>query len=184
MIETLISSKTRVKLLLKFFLNSKTKSYLRSLESEFDESTNAIRLELNKFEKAEMLESTLEGNKKYFRANTQHPLFQEIHNIVLKHVGLDKVVDRIVRKLGKLESVYLTGDFARGIDKGIIDLVFIGDIDKSFLIKKIDEVEKLIFRKIRYLVYSPDEKSDIIWSNISKSRLLLWHKDTKMKSLG
>jgi len=181
MIETLISSKTRVKLLLKFFLNSKTKSYLRSLESEFDESTNAIRLELNKFEKAEMLESAIEGNKKYFRANTQHPLFQEIHNIVLKHVGLDKVVDRIVHKLGNLESVYLTGDFARGIDKGIIDLVFIGDIDKSFLIKKIEEVEMLIFRKIRYLVYRPNEKNEIVWRNISKSRLLLWHEDTKVK---
>ena len=50
MLDTLITSKTRIKLLLKFFLNAQTKSYLRSLEGEFGESTNAIRLELNKFE--------------------------------------------------------------------------------------------------------------------------------------
>ena len=52
MIEALISSKTRIKLLLKFFLNSKTTSYLRGLEAEFGESSNAIRIELNRFEKA------------------------------------------------------------------------------------------------------------------------------------
>ena len=55
MIETLISSKTRIKLLLKFFLNSNTTAYLRSLESEFGESTNAIRIELNRLEEAGML---------------------------------------------------------------------------------------------------------------------------------
>ena len=84
MIEALISSQTRIKLLLKFFLNSKTKAYLRGLESEFGESTNAIRLELNRFEKAGMLSSEIEGNRKFFTANTAHPLYRELHNIVLK----------------------------------------------------------------------------------------------------
>lgn len=65
MIETLISSKTRVKLLLKFFLNSKATAYLRSLEEEFGESTNAIRLELNRFEDAKMLTSEPDGKKKF-----------------------------------------------------------------------------------------------------------------------
>ena len=86
MIETLISSKTRIKLLLKFFLNSKNKAYLRNLAQEFGESTNAIRLELNRLEKAGMLTSNMEGNKKIFQTNIQHPLFQEIHSIVLKYV--------------------------------------------------------------------------------------------------
>ncbi len=74
MLETLISSKTRIKLLLKFFLNSKTTSYLRGLESEFGDSTNAIRLELNRLEKAGMLTAFMQGNKKMFTANTDHPL--------------------------------------------------------------------------------------------------------------
>ena len=57
MIETLISSKTRVKLLFKFFLNKETTAYLRGLENEMGESTNAIRIELNKFEKAGLLKA-------------------------------------------------------------------------------------------------------------------------------
>ena len=92
MIDALISSKTRIKLLLKFFLNSHATAYLRSLESEFGESSNGIRLELNRLEKAGLLCSESEGNKKIFRANTTHPLFSEIHNIVMKHIGLDQVV--------------------------------------------------------------------------------------------
>ena len=74
MLDTLITSKTRIKLLLKFFLNSNASSYLRNLESEFQESTNGIRLELNKFEKAGLLQSHMSGNKKLYQANTGHPL--------------------------------------------------------------------------------------------------------------
>ena len=69
MLDTLITSKTRIKLLLKFFLNSNSSSYLRGLESEFGESSNAIRLELNKFEKAGLLTTTTNGNKKMFKAD-------------------------------------------------------------------------------------------------------------------
>ncbi|MBK8611204.1 MAG: hypothetical protein IPL84_15000 [Chitinophagaceae bacterium] len=114
MIETLISSKTRVKLLLKFFLNSRTKAYLRSLETEFEESTNAIRLELNRFEKAGMLESDMEGNKKFFKANPKHPLFSNLQQIVRKYVGIDTIIENVINNLGQVEEVYVTGQFARG----------------------------------------------------------------------
>ncbi len=99
MIEALISSKTRIKLLLKFFLNCNTTAYLRSLESEFGESTNAIRIELNRLEKAGMLTSRLDGNKKIFQADISHPLYREIHNILLKHVGLDRIIEDVIERL-------------------------------------------------------------------------------------
>ena len=102
MIETLISSKTRVKLLLKFFLNSSTTAYLRGLEEEFGESTNSIRLELNRFEHAGFLESYSESNKKVFKVNAKHPLFKDINSIVLKLVGLDHVIDYILKHMGDL----------------------------------------------------------------------------------
>ena len=84
MIETLLSSKTRMKLLMKFFLNSNNSSYLRNLEEEFGESTNGIRIELNRFEKAGFLESRLEGNKKMFKVNVGHPLFKDLNSILMK----------------------------------------------------------------------------------------------------
>ena len=101
MIETLISSKTRIKLLLKFFLNSSSRSYLRGLESEFGDSSNAIRQELNRFEKAGMLKTSTEGNKKFFQANTDHPLYNEIHNILIKYIGFDTIIDTVIERLGE-----------------------------------------------------------------------------------
>ena len=174
MINTLISSKTRIKLLLKFFLNSNTTSYLRSLESEFGESTNGIRLELNKLEKAGMLSSFLKGNKKIFKANTEHPLFKEIHNILLKHIGLDKIVEQVVERLGEVDKVYLSGDFSRGIDSQIIDLIFVGNLDKLYLVNLIGKAEKIVNRKIRYLHYDQSEVENMDWSNMNPEPFLLW----------
>lgn len=174
MIEAIISSKTRIKLLLKFFLNSNATAYLRSLEQEFGESTNGIRVELNRLEKAGMLKSTLDGNKKIFRANTQHPLFEEVHNIVLKYVGLDRVVEEIIERLGDVKRVFLIGDFSRGLDSKIVDLLFVGDINKEFLVRLINRSEDLIKRKIRYIVYSEEEFGPEELKKYDPIPLLLW----------
>ena len=177
MIEALISSKTRIKVLLKFFLNSTTTSYLRSLEGEFGESTNSIRLELNKFEEAGLLSSFSKGNKKIFQANTTHPLYNEIHSIILKYVGIDRIITNVAKRLGDLKRVYLVGKFARGLDSNIIDLIFVGDVDRDYLVKLITKVEDLISRKVRYLVYSKEEFERLDEGDFETEPLLLWKND-------
>jgi len=173
MLETLITSKTRLKLLLKFFLNSSSRAHLRNLETEFGESTNAIRLELNKFEEAGLLKSEMMGNKKVFSANTGHPLFQDIHNIILKTVGFDQIIDRVVTKLGNVQVAYVAGDFARGIDTQIIDLVLVGnEINREYLLKLATRTEEMISRKIRYVVFLPEE-FDKYRKNMTDSEILL-----------
>jgi predicted transcriptional regulator len=175
MLDTLITSKTRVKLLMKFFLNSNSKSYLRNLEAEFGESTNSIRLELNKFEKAGLLKTEIDGNKKFFRANTNHPLFREINSILMKQIGLDQIIERVIQKLGNLKKVYVAGDFARGMDNPIIDLIFIGDdINKEFLIRLIDKTESLIKKKIRYVVFEDEEFKEFLQTQKESDLLILW----------
>ncbi len=183
MIDALISSKTRIKLLLKFFLNSNATAYLRSLESEFGESTNGIRLELNRLENAGLLRSDSEGNKKIFRANTGHPLFREIHNIILKHVGLDQVIETVIQRLGDVQRVYLVGDFSKGKDSQVIDLVFVGDFDKSYLTQLVEKAEKVIGRKIRYLLYTPEEAQTIDWTTYTPEPLLLWSDEAQKNDL-
>ncbi len=178
MIETLISSKTRIKLLLKFFLNSNTQAYLRGLESEFGESSNAIRIEINRFEQAGMLTSYAEGNKKMFQANVQHPLFNEIHNILLKYVGLDRIIEDVIKRLGSLRHVYLTGDFSKGQDSQVVDLLFFGnDVDRNYLGRLVEKAEQLISRKIKYVIYSETEWETLDWTTFEPMPLLLWSKD-------
>ncbi len=179
MLETLISSKTRIKLLLKFFLNSKMTAYLRSLESEFGDSTNAIRLELNRLEKAGMLSSFMQGNKKMFTANTQHPLFSEVHNILLKHIGIDRLIEGVIDRLGAVEKVYLSGQFAKGLDSPIIDLIILGNIDQAYLIRLISRVEPIIKRKVRYLIYQTVEFTDDLMHSLDSKPVLLWSQEIK-----
>ncbi|HJW31181.1 MAG TPA: hypothetical protein VJ508_18265 [Saprospiraceae bacterium] len=177
MIETLISSKTRIKLLLKFFLNSRSISYLRGLESEFGESSNAIRLELNRFEKAGMLKSFTDGNKKFFQANTDHPLFKEVNTILMKYIGFDRIIDTVIERLGEIREVYIIGQFSKGLDSPVIDLMFTGDIDENYLVNLIHKAEDLIHRKIRYIIYRNHEVTSIDWKQFDPQPLLLWSKD-------
>ena len=175
MLETLITSKTGVKLLMKFFLSANSESYLRNLEGEFGGSTNGIRQELNKFETAGLLNSELKGNKKYFKANKSHPLFPDIHSLLIKHIGIDRIIDEVVENIGNLYQVFLVGDFAKGIDNGLIDLVFVGDdINKNYLLKIVGKAENMIKRKIRYMLFSKDEIYSFIDSKKDSDYLLLW----------
>lgn len=178
MLDALITSKTRIKLLLKFFLNSSSESYLRNLEEEFGESTNAIRLELNKFEQAGLLNSRTSGNKKMFRANTNHPLFTNIHNLLLKHFGFDQIIEKVIYGLGDIKKVFLVGKFAKGIDTEIIDLIFMGDsVNKNYLVELVEKAEDLISRKIRYMVFTTSEMENYLKQHPITDFLLLWEKE-------
>ncbi len=175
MLEALITSKTRINLLLKFFLNSNNKAWLRSLETEFGESTNAIRLELNRFLKAGLLVTVNEGNKKIYTANTNHPLYNDIHNLLLKHIGLDQIIDKITSKLGKLNSVYLVGELAKGKNSKVIDLWFVGEnLDKNYLLNLIEKSEEMINRKIRYIILTDKELKDFLTGKSKDELLLVW----------
>jgi len=175
MIASLITSQTRIKLLRKFFLNSSTKSHLRGLESEFGESSNAIRVELNRLEGAGLLGSTREGNKKVYQANRDHPLFADIHNIILKETGIDRLIEKVVTRIGKISSVYLTGDFARGKDGPVIELIIIGQaIDRDYLARKVMQAEELVPRKVSYIVLEPDEAAAYLLGLKETDLLPLW----------
>ena len=157
MLNTLITSKTRINLLLKFFLNPGTKAYLRELAKEFGESTNAIRVELNRLSDAKLLQSTNLGRKVIYRANSKHSLFRDIQSVVRKYVGLDRLVEDVVNRLGSIDAAYLVGDYARGIDSGLIDIVLIGTVDPDRLENFIIKTGNLIDRKIRPLVLDVEE---------------------------
>lgn len=173
MLESIITSKTRIKLLLKFFLNSRNTSYLRDLATEFGESTNAIRLELNHLEKAGLLNSRQVGNKKVFQANKQHPLFGGIRELLLRHTGIDQVVDAVAANLQGLSSAWVVGHFARGIDNPVIELILIGnEMDMEYLAFLVGKAELLAGRKITYLVAGEKEGEELLKEN--PEALMLW----------
>jgi hypothetical protein len=158
MIDSIITSKTRIQILLRFFLNPERSAYLRELAAEIGESSNGIRVELNRLAKSRLIECTPDGRTKSYKANRNHPLFPDIQSIVKKTLGIDKLIDEIVARLGDVKLALVTGDYARGIDGGIIDLVLVGDINREFLDELIHITEPRISnRKIRTLCLSEEE---------------------------
>jgi DNA-binding transcriptional ArsR family regulator len=174
-LETLITSKTRIKLLLKFFSNQSNKAYLRSLADEFGESTNAVRIELNRLSDAGLLESELAGNTILYTANRRHPIYGDIRNLVSKYLGFDQIIENVLNRLGNLELAVVVGDYARGNDSGIIDLRLVGQIDFDYLSNLIPKAETLIKRKIRCSVQMPDRQG-MGYDFENEPHIVLWNK--------
>jgi DNA-binding transcriptional regulator YhcF (GntR family) len=170
----LISSKTRIKLLIRFFFNPGIRAYLRELAKEFGVSTNAVREELNQLTKTSLLKSERSGRNVYYMANQEHPLFPELKSMVSKVMGLDQVIDGIVARLGDLEAAYMLDDYAEGKDTGIIDLLLVGSINEYHLNDLSKKTEHYIKRKIRFLVLSEDEYSDFGPTLNGRPHLLIW----------
>ena len=113
----------------------------------------------------------MSGNKKLYRANTSHPLFNDIHSILLKYIGFDQIIQTVITKLGNVSKVYLVGSFARGVDSEVIDLLMVGDdINREYLARLTAKGEKLI----RNLVYRIEEFEEIKNRYQSDEILLLW----------
>ncbi|MFN3942975.1 MAG: ArsR family transcriptional regulator [Flavobacterium sp.] len=134
MLPELITSKTRLRLLVKFFINASNHGYLRGLATEMQENTNAIRKELNHLSEAGYLEKEEIGNKVSYKANTQHPLFGLLQQIIHKYMGLDVLVETILSRMGVVEQIWLVGDYAEGRDTGSIEVVIVGaDLNQAYI---------------------------------------------------
>ncbi len=167
MLDTLIRSKTRLNLLLRFFLNPGNSAYLRELSKEFGTSTNSVRIELNRFEKAGLIRSQKEGNKKMYSANTASPLYPEIQKLTFNYFGIDQIVDRVIIKLGNVEAVYLTGELAKGLEHPVADITLVGkDIDREYLVRLTEKAQKQLGKHIRTLVYESDEEYELELPNV------------------
>ena len=153
MLDSLITSKTRLRLLIKFFLNIANKGYLNGLANEFGESTNSVRKELNNLSSAGYLEKYNENNKVVYRANASHPLFKIIQKVVKKHLGIEEILETVLKRIGEVKKIMILGDYAEGIDSGHIEILIIGDkISEDYLRDITPKIEKKINRKVSFFV--------------------------------
>jgi DNA-binding transcriptional ArsR family regulator len=172
MLSTIVSSETRVKLLIRFFFKNGAKSYLKELERECDESRHTIRRELISLENAGLLKSEISGNRRYYSANTGHPFYGEIVNLVRKSAGIDHIIGNVISRAGAIKSAWVTGTIARGIDSGTIELVVSGyDINTSYIDQLVRKAEKTAKRKIIYVALHPRQAEHFLQERDS---LLIW----------
>lgn len=157
MLAQLFTSKTRIKLLMKLFLNPDVSCYLRELSKEFEVSPTSLKSELDSLSQAGYLDRQQHGRSIFFKANTHHPFFPEISSIVRKTLGIDKLMDEIMSELGHVAHVYILDDYVQGKDTGIIDVLVVGDVNRDKLEHLRQVTEKKINRRIRPMAVSVED---------------------------
>tara|TARA_B100000900_G_C20583970_1_gene718723 strand:+ start:100 stop:615 length:516 start_codon:yes stop_codon:yes gene_type:complete len=169
MLNSLITSKTRLRLLIKFFTSQANKAHLNGLANEFGESTNSIRKELNNLFGAGYLLKSKSNNKIEYNVNPNHPLYETMRKVVMKHLGLEDIVETVLEKMGTIEKIILIGDYAKGIDSGNIEVILTGrDLDMDYISNIENKIEKLINRKVTFYLSSKflsEQQNIILYSN-------------------
>lgn len=174
MLSNLITSKIKAQIVMRLFLNPEHHVYLRELADEFNASPSHIKTELDQLTKADLLTSKKEGRQNFFSANTSHPIFPELQSMVKKSLGMDRILDSILTRLGNLQKAYLIDDYAQGKDTGIIDIVLVGDIDQYHLNDLTRKTERYIKRKIRTLVLDDTECKSLEANLKQRGMMILW----------
>ncbi len=169
MLDSLITSKTRLRMLIKFFVNTANKGYLNGLANEFNESTNSIRKELNNLSDAGYLLKVKSNNKIIYNANKTHPLFKVLQKVIRQHLGIEDIIDSVLDNLGDVRSVAIVGDYAKGIDSGLIEALLLGNkINTNYLKDIIVKVEKKINRKVSFKIVEILPKGSLVIYNNDK----------------
>ncbi len=149
----LITSKTRLRLLIKFFVSQANRGYLNGLASEFNESTNSIRKELNHLSKAGYLEKYKDSHKVAYKANIKHPMFEILQKVVYKHLGLEDIVDHVLNQMGEVKQIHLIGDYAKGLDSGKIEVLLVGnDLNNSYIASLEKKIQGIIERRVKFYI--------------------------------
>jgi len=159
MLEALISSKTRVKLLTLFLLNPETEYYVREIVRKTEENYNAVRRELANLGGFGLITGRKKGNQQYYTVNRDFFLYDDLQKIVLKTEGVAKNLRENLGDPGNITCIFIYGSFARGAagQKSDIDLFIVGDIDENVLIPKIHASEQEINREINYTLMRKEE---------------------------
>ena len=157
-------------MLIKFFVNAANNGYLNGLANEFNESTNSIRKELNNLSSAGYLQKSKNNNKVIYNANTSHPMFGVLQKIVRQHLGLEEIVETVIDRIGDVDQIALTGEYAKGIDSGNIEIIINGsNVNIDYLENIKPKIKKKIGRVVSFLLNQKlDSNSIILYKKIKK----------------
>ncbi len=157
-------------MLIKFFVSAANNGYLNGLASEFNESTNSIRKELNNLSSAGYLLKSKENNRIVYNANTSHPMFEVLQKIVRQHLGLQDIVETVIDRIGDVDQIALTGKYAQGIDSGNIEIVINGlKVNNEYLESIKPKIKKKIGREVSFLLNQKlDANSIILYKKLDK----------------
>jgi len=156
MLETLLGSKLRAKVLGWLFSHPDERYFVRQLTSLVKEDSTNVSRELARLEKTGILVTTTEGKQKYYQANRQSPLFNELHGLMLKTVGVADIIKKALEpRMADIKLAFIFGSVARSTDdrRSDIDLMMVGKISFGDAVSLLTPAEQKLGREVNLVVY-------------------------------
>jgi len=133
--------------------------HLRELERRSGLAVSTVQQELSRLRRLGLIEARPDGNRTYFVAKEDHPLYNEIRGLVLKTIGLAEVLQRALRKEKRIKVAFVFGSVAQAREQAHsdVDLLVIGDIGLRDVVGLLAGAAEKIGREINPKVLTPSE---------------------------
>lgn len=182
MLEHIIPSKARRKILSLFFQNPNESFYLRKIVRDIDEEVNAVKRELDILSDAKLLHKEKRLNKIFYTLNKNYPLYDEFLRIFTKSTLIAESFYNNLAKIGKIKFIVLSTKFAKqiAIKEDEIYLLIVGIIVVPEVASIVSEAEKQFGREINYTVMTEEElafrkknNDPFIWRFLKQPKIML-----------
>jgi len=188
----ILSSRVRAEIFRLLFGLDEKELHLREMERRAGLSLGTIRQDLQKLEKLDLVTTRRDGNRLYYRANTDHPLYPEIRQLVLKTAGLVEIFKSVLDREG-VKLAFVFGSLASNREKAAsdVDLMVIGVVGLRTLSSWLSGVSEQISREINPHTMTVEEfrrrqaKGDHFLSNVLDSpKLFIIGNENDLTAMG
>ena len=185
-------SKNKALLLSLFYTNPDQAFYIQEIGRILNKKPGIFQKTLYAMESEGILSSEYTANARFFRANTDYPLFKEYKSIIFKTIGVIGRIKEVLEDVGPIDFAFLYGSFAKNKENSLsdIDLVVIGRPDENKIMQGFDSLEKTLNREINYKLYAPLEfresiqkKDPFLLGIIKDHNIMLVGKDDGLRKL-
>jgi predicted nucleotidyltransferase len=155
----LLSSKVKAEVFRLLFGVNGQPLHVRELERRSGMALGTVRQELARLTKVGVIEARVDGNRRYYAAREDHPLYSEIRGLVLKTSGLADVLRDALKKEKAIHLAFVFGSVAHGREQAHsdIDLLVIGTVTLRQLTKLLGGLAEKVGRELNPKVFTPEE---------------------------
>lgn len=178
MLSELFTSNSRAEIMRILFNGLAEEHYLRDIEKLSHVKVNSLQKEVKHLSSLDLLKARKDGNRIYYSANIEHPLYPDLVSIVEKTVGIFAELKRSLND-SRIHCAFAFGSFAKRAEKASsdIDLVVIGDIGMRGVSKLLSGLQEKVGREVNPHVFTVEEfkkrlkSKDHFISNVLKEEI-------------
>ena len=189
----ILSSNIRAEIFRNLFGIEKQSLHLREIERRTGFAVGTVQQEIKKLQRLDIITRIKDGNRINYKANTNHPLYPEIRNLVLKTSGLADVLKTALSTEAKIKIAFVFGSFARKEEKAAsdVDLMVIGDIGLRKLTGLLMEASEKLGREINpyrlteiEFIKRKKEKDHFLQQVLESPKIFITGTEDELKAMG